>query len=97
MTPQNETKPRPRPNLFAHQVILALQEVASAKYQGPQGFEHLVEAMDDALRLLGSDVSSARVETFRKLYHTGFNHLVRTIAQSEDVELMVERFRELVF
>jgi hypothetical protein len=87
----------PRPNLFTHEVVKTIQEVAREEYAGDSGFDRVVVVLNQGLEPLGTDVAKATVRDYRKLFHTGWGRIANSVATTEYRELLSERFKALVF
>lgn len=91
------TMPLPRPNLFTHEVVKTIQEVAREEFTGDSGFDRVVEVLNQGLETLGTDVAKATVRDYRKLFHTSWGRIADSVAPTEYRELLSERFKALVF
>lgn len=87
----------PRPNLFTHEVVKTIQEVARDEFTGEAGFDRVVEVLNQGLEPLGTDVGKATVRDYRKLFHTSWGRIADSLAPSEYRDLLSERFKALVF
>jgi hypothetical protein len=84
-------------NLLTHQIAKLVQELSVPSLQGEEGFEKIILKLDEALRKVDSNVLTASLSDFRKLYHVAWKGLVESICEDDLQQTLTDRFKKLVF
>ena len=85
------------PNLLTHQIATLIQELAQPEYQDDAGLDRIVRELESGLARVGSSVKKAGVSDYRKFYHEAWKDVRNKVGAPMYLDVLEERFRQLVF